>query len=914
MAEETINGNSKPLKDVIISWHAVSSDEILQKLDTQLEKGLTNQEAEKRLQEYGPNQLEEGKRTTFLQMVLRQLNNFVVILLIVASIISAFLGEWVDASAIIAIVILNTIMGVVQENRAEQALATLKKLAAPDAQVLRDGRRVTIPSHQLVPGDIVFLEAGYFIPADVRLLEAINLRVEEAALTGESVPVTKKVYTLPEDTPVSDQVNMAFAGTTVVRGITYGHVTSTGVCTEVGKIAVAVADTGVTKPPLIIRMEKFSQHIAIAVLFVSLLLGCIAIMQGMGIFDVFFFVVALAVSAIPEGLPVALTVVLSIATYRMSLRNVIIRKMTAVESLGSCTLIASDKTGTLTVNEQTAHALQLPGGEFLSISGTGYNGEGDITYNDGVPLPSEILNQVQRLCFIATLCSEARLDPEEEGWSHSGDPVDVAFFALARKAGLDTTELTRTIERPLFIPFEAERRYSAAGFIDGDNYRFGVKGAAEAVIPWCVSIRTEEGDIPVDRNALLASAEHLAEEGYRVLALAEAVKPGIPEEPVISDLPSLVLLGLIGFIDPVRPDARASVTACQKAGVTVVMVTGDHPATALAISKTLGIADNPSMVLTGNEIEEIGSFEVPEFFDKVEAARVFARVTPIQKLAIVDTFIRMGHFVAVTGDGVNDAPALRRAHIGVAMGSGTDIAKDNAAMIVTDDRFGSIVAGIEEGRFAYDNIRKVTYLLISTGAAEVILFTGSLVAALPLPLIAVQLLWLNLVTNGIQHVGLAFEPGEAGAMTRPPRPPGEGIFNRLMIGEVLVSSLVMGMIGFGVWYFLISSGYEENAARNLALLLFVFLENVHVFNCRSEYTSVFKMPLKRNLFLILAVIGAQAVHQISMHVPVLQEILGLQPVGMNESVILLVIAFVVVLVMELFKLIWPRIERRQHKF
>jgi len=400
-------------------------------------------------------------------------------------------------------------------------------------------------------------------------------------------------------------------------------------------------------------------------------------------------------------------------------------------------------------------------------------------------------------------------------------------------------------------------------------------------------------------------------DGYRVLAVAEAVSPGIPEDPIKSGLPPLVLLGYIGFIDPVRPDARESVESCQKAGVTVVMVTGDHPATALAIAKTLGIADTQDQILTGMEIDALGSVDIPEFFDLVQKARVFARVTPVQKLSIVDALIRMGHFVAVTGDGVNDAPALRRAHIGVAMGSGTDIAKDNAAMIITDDRFSSIVAGIEEGRFAYDNIRKVTYLLVSTGAAEVILFTCSLIAHLPLPLLAVQLLWLNLVTNGIQHVGLAFEPGEKGAMNRPPRPPSQGIFNRLMIGQILVSSVVMGLIGFIAWYSMISIGVEENTARNLAVLLFVLLENVHVFNCRSEYVSAFQMPLSRNLFLVGSVIAAQVIHQVAMHIPILQDVLGLQPVSLSQWGVLFAAACLIIVIMELFKVIWPRVNKTE---
>jgi len=893
-----------------IAWQSLPESVVREKLATG-EHGLSSQEAASRILEFGKNELPEAKKVSVFSIFFSQFRSPLIYVLIAAALLSWFLDHLTDTAFIAVVILVNAIIGTIQEWKAELSAQALQVLFRISAVVTRYGQEIRIPAEDLVPGDLVYLEAGTRVPADLRIIQAADCSIDESVLTGESVPVTKKVTVLPEKTPVSDQENMAFAGTTVVRGICRGYIVNTGICTEVGRIAAAVADTTLSKPPLIIRMERFSQHIAIAVLIATAILGLIAVYQGMGIIDVFFFAVALAVSAIPEGLPVALTVVLSIAAHRMAGRNVIVRKMTAVESLGSCTLIASDKTGTLTLNEQTAHIVRLPGEEPFLVTGTGYTGEGAIqTKNGGHPAERD-LHQIQRLCQIATLCSEARLEQTADGWQHAGDPIDVAFLALTHKSGLNPTLIQKSTERPLFIPFEADRRFSAAGFIDSAGPGFGIKGAAEALLPHCVRMRTPSGDVDVEteKEVLLAQAEELAADGYRVLAVAEAVSPGIPEDPIRTGLPPLVLLGYIGFIDPVRPDARESVQSCQTAGVTVVMVTGDHPATALAIAKTLNIASDQSEVLTGMEIDALGSVEIPEFFDRVQKARVFARVTPVQKLAIVDALIRMGHFVAVTGDGVNDAPALRRAHIGVAMGSGTDIAKDNSSMIITDDRFSSIVAGIEEGRYAYDNIRKVTYLLVSTGAAEVILFTCSLIAHLPLPLLAVQLLWLNLVTNGIQHVGLAFEPGEKGAMTRPPRPPSQGIFNRLMISQILVSSLIMGMIGFVAWHFMITSGIEEHTARNLAVLLFVLLENVHVFNCRSEYVSAFRMPLSRNVFLVSSVIAAQIVHQVAMHIPVLQEVLGLQPVTLTEWGILLAAACIIVVVMEVFKIIWPKVEK-----
>ncbi|PWR75960.1 cation-translocating P-type ATPase [Methanospirillum stamsii] len=887
-----------------IRWHSLPEPAILERLVTE-KNGLTSSEAKTRLLEFGKNELPEGKKASVVTIFINQFKSPLIYVLIAAALLSRFLDHLTDTAFITIVILINAIIGTIQEWKAEQSAKALQQLFKITAVVSRDGKEIRIPAEELVPGDLVFLESGTRVPADIRLIQVADCSIDESVLTGESVPVTKQLTSLPDDIPLGDQVNMAFAGTTVVRGISRGYVVNTGICTEVGKIASAVADTIGSKPPLIIRMEKFSQHIAIAVLIATSVLGLIAVYQGMGIIDVFFFAVALAVSAIPEGLPVALTVVLSIAAHRMAKRNVIVRKMTAVESLGSCTLIASDKTGTLTMNEQTARLILLPGREEFSVTGTGYSGEGEIISSSGTPISDQESLDLQRLTRIATLCSEAQLKLVEEKWHYSGDPVDVAFLALARKSGLDTTHIQETIDRHLFIPFEADRRYSAAAFSSSEGEIFGIKGAAEAVVPNCTRMRTKEGDIPADNSMLLATAEELAKNGYRVLAVAQAISPGIPDDPIINGLPPLVLLGYVGFIDPIRPDAQNSVRQCQIAGVKVVMVTGDHPATALAIARDLGIADSQDEVLTGMEIDVLGSVDIPEFFDLVQKARVFARVTPVQKLAIVDALIRMGHFVAVTGDGVNDAPALRRAHIGVAMGSGTDIAKDNSSMIITDDTFSSIVAGIEEGRFAYDNIRKVTYLLVSTGAAEVILFTCSLIAHLPLPLLAVQLLWLNLVTNGIQHIGLAFEPGEKGAMERPPRPPSQGIFNNQMISQILISSVVMGLVGFIAWYYMIHTGVEENTARNLAVLLFVLLENVHVFNCRSEYVSAFKTPLKRNLFLVGSVLAAQTFHQIAMHVPILQEVLGLQPVTLSQWVVLFTLACTTVLAMEIFKLIGP---------
>jgi magnesium-transporting ATPase (P-type) len=619
--------------------------------------------------------------------------------------------------------------------------------------------------------------------------------------------------------------------------------------------------------------------------------------------DVFFIAVALAVSAIPEGLPVAITVALSIGVSRMAARNVIVRKLTAVEALGSCTCIASDKTGTLTVNAQTLQRIELPDGHSYSLTGEGYRGEGEVVRIDDMPLPDTDRKRLLEIARLGIICNGAELFRSGEGWTHLGDPIDIAFLAYGYKLGLNPDVVRSGTTITGEIPFEAERRYAAMFFNDGTRSCVAVKGAVEVILPMCQNMVNGDGILPLDRSLLMERTLDLSAQGFRVIAIARGVLLQNSEniEPDIKDIPPLTFMGFACFIDPVRPDAKESIRACRKSGIRVVMVTGDHPATALAIARDLGIATSSDQVITGTELEALGNYEDPDSLKKLADISVFARVVPLQKLAIVKNLQTLGHYVAVTGDGVNDTPALKQANIGIAMGSGTDLAKDTASIIVTDDAFSSIVAGVHEGRIIYDNIRKVTYLLISTGFAEVVLFTLSLLAGLPLPLLAVQLLWLNLVTNGIQDVALAFEGGEPGVMKKKPRPPSETIINRLMAEETIVSGLYMGMSAFVVWYFLLGAGVEESAARNLVLLLMVLLENAHVFNCRSENMSAFRVPISRNYFLIIAVIAAQGIHILSMYVPFMQDVLGISPVTFQEWLFFLGIALTLIAVMEAFK-------------
>jgi potassium/sodium efflux P-type ATPase len=619
---------------------------------------------------------------------------------------------------------------------------------------------------------------------------------------------------------------------------------------------------------------------------------------------IFFFVVALAVSAIPEGLPVALTVALSIATKRMAKRNVIVRKLTSVESLGSCTVIASDKTGTLTVNEQTAKIIMLPNNSRYAIEGQGYNGEGKVVDSQGKSIEISENDDIAKIARIAVFANEGSLTKENEKWAYHGDAMDVALLGMSYKLGVNPAKWL-TEDKPIGkIPYESERKFSASFYNLNDAVFIGAKGAAETILEFCTTMSVNSVNKDIDKDKILADAEALAKNGYRVLAFASGEYKEYQKKEIYEneDIPALTFYGLVGFIDPLRPEAKSSVEQCKSAGIKVIMITGDHPETAGAIARELGIADESTIVATGQMLVETGTYDSPAYQQLVASTSVFARVSPTQKLEIVDVLIRGGEFVAVTGDGVNDAPALKRANIGVAMGSGTDVAKEVGSMIVVDDNFSSIVAGVEEGRFAYDNVRKVIYLLISTGAAEIILFLASIIAGLPLPLLAVQLLWLNLVTNGIQDVALAFEGGEPGAMRRPPRKPTEKIFNPLMINQTIVSGATMGLIVFGLWYYLNTfTQMGERHARDLILLLMVFMQNFHAFNCRSERVSAFKIPLKRNIVLVFGIMAAQGIHILSMQIPFMQNILRIEPITFNQWAYILVLAIPIILVMEMFK-------------
>jgi magnesium-transporting ATPase (P-type) len=884
-------------------WHSLEAEEVYKELQSQPE-GLDDEEAADRLRFYGPNTLPLKEPPGIWTILLHQVLNPLIFILLAAAVASVAIGEVTDAIFILVVIVLNSGLGAYQEFQAERSAASLQRLLKIKARVRRGGKEEEIPSEEVVPGDIVLLESGNKAPADLRLFHAQGLAADESFLTGESMAAEKQTGRLPEDTGVSDRKNMVFAGSTITSGRGTGIVVGTGLETQVGIIAETVTQSESGKPPLVLRMERFVKHVSILVLVISAGLAILLRFQGYDAAAIFFFVVALAVSAIPEGLPVALTVALSIATKRMSGRNVIVRKLTAVESLGSCTMIASDKTGTLTVNQQTARRIVLPDGEAFSLSGEGYNGEGEVTDRDGAEVSGNARDRLERLARLAILANEASLVKEDGDWKHYGDAMDVAFLAMGYKLEMDPADVKQAFSLTGEIPYESERKFSAAFYEKEGAGHAAAKGAVETILDFCTLMYQDGDPIALDREVVEREAEAMAEEGLRVLAVAGGEIPSAAAEEGddVAALSGLVFHGLVGFIDPLRPEAAESVKKCRDAGIQVIMITGDHPSTAGAIAKELGLSHADEAAVTGRDLIEAGTPDSPAFRNLVSSSHVFARVSPAQKLEIVDVLIRRGEFVAVTGDGVNDAPALRRANIGVAMGSGTDVAKEVGSMIVTDDNFASIVAGVEEGRFAYDNVRKVIYLLISTGAAEVLMFVGAILAGLPIPLLAVQLLWLNLVTNGIQDVALAFEGGEPGAMKRSPRRPDEKIFDSQMIWQTLVSGVTIGILAFGFWVWLIDvSEIDESSARNSVLLLMVLLQNVHVFNCRSESTSAFKVPINRNVILIFGVAAAQGIHILSMHVPFMQTILGAEPIVFTQWFMTLSLALIVLAVMEGFK-------------
>lgn len=866
-------------------WHNMVVDEIMKIYDTSM-NGLSAPMIIKRIEQYGKNILPKKKRDSLFKIFIRQMMDPIVLLLFITVIFSLLIHEVVDAIAILFIIVVDLIMGTFQEWKAEKNAEGLSCLIHNRVLVIRSGKEQVMDSSELVPGDIVLLESGNRVSADLRIIESSNLQIDESVLTGESVAVVKEACIVMESTPLAERRNMVYAGTSVSSGRAKCIVVETASNTEIGKIAFSVIQTKEEKSPLTIRMEKFSKQISLLVVIIAILIAFLLFYKNVPGSQIFLSVIALSVSAMPEGLPLALTMALTIASNRMAKKNVIVKKLNAVESLGSCTVIASDKTGTLTINEQTAKNIVLPSDHVFAVEGIGYNDRGEI-----IPTSPEYEN----LCLLGVLNNEATLDMEDGDWKYLGDSIDVAFLSLGRKAHVSSDEIS-IIKR---IPYESENKYSAVFYQKKDRLHFTVKGSIEKVLEFCSYMRQGEQIVPIDTVHLLRQNEDYASRGYRMIALADGVVESIND---ISPS-SLVFEGMVAFMDPVREEVKNSILECKRAGIRVVMITGDHPLTAYSIALELNLAREYNEVTTGIEVEEYFAKGEQQFLQFVSSKSVFTRVTPMQKLQIVDAYKRMGEFVAVTGDGVNDSPALKTANIGIAMGSGTDVAKDTASMIVVDDNFTSIVAGVKEGRNAYSNIRKVSYMLLSCGLAEVLFFLLSIFFDLDMPLVAIQLLWLNIVTDGLQDFALSFERAEMDIMDIPPRSTKESIFNKELFIEVLLSGVGIGLLVFAVWAYLLHSGMEVSQARGYVMVLMVFIQNIHVFNCRSERHSTFSISIFSNPLILFSIVSSIVLQIIVMEVPILSTFLQTTVVPWMDMLILLCISFSILFVMEIYKIL-----------
>jgi len=875
-------------------WYDLKISDIFEKTKSS-ESGLSKKDASARLELYGKNQLPKKKRDSVFKIFFRQMLDPIVLLLIVTIIFSFVINEVIDAIAILFIVLVDLIIGTYQEWNAERTAESLSNMIKVKCKVLRDGVEIEIDSSELVIGDVVLLESGNKISADLRIIECHNLQIDESILTGESVNVIKSNKIIRDNSPLGDRKNMLYAGTSVVTGRAKAIVVATAINTEIGKIANKVSNTKEAKSPLTIRMEKFSKQISILVIIVALIITAVLIYKDTPGSEIFLSVIALSVSAMPEGLPLALTMALTIASNRMSKKNVVVKKLNSVESLGSCTVIASDKTGTLTVNEQTAKKILLPDNSEFDIEGTGYNDQGKI-----IPINNANIIFAKEISLLGAINNEAFFEKKGKIYNMYGDSIDIAFLALGKKAKIDKN----AIEVVGKIPYESENKYSSVFYKEGDKYYCTVKGSLEKVMSFCKYMKVNGSNKKIDVDLLKRQNELLAKEGYRVIALASGKINKFEEKDYYEekDISNLSFDGMVAFIDPIREEVKESINECRTAGIKVVMITGDHPLTAFKIAKDLDLASSFDEVTTGIEVEEYLKKGPVEFDKFVANKRVFTRVSPMDKLEIVESYKRMGEFVAVTGDGVNDAPAIRSANIGIAMGSGTDTAKETASMIIIDDNFKSIVAGIKEGRGAYSNIRKVSYLLLSCGLAEVLFFLLSIMLDLPMPLVAIQLLWLNIVTDGLQDLALSFEKVDPDIMNEPPRDTKESIFNKKLLQEVLLSGITMGFVVFVVWSYLLKVlQMDVSIARGYIVMLMVFMQNMHVLNCRSEDKPFYKVSLKTNPFIIFSIVGAVVLQLIFAEVDGLSRFLQTSPIPVMHLLWLFLISTSVVIVSEIYK-------------
>lgn len=930
MSEDHTTPSSGNVIENSVKWFAISLEEVLEKLDVNPDLGLTTDQANQRSALYGPNKLDEAPPTTIWEMLWEQFSDFVVMLLIVAAVISALLGDWVEAAAIMAIVLLNAALGVIQNRRAEEELAALKQLAAPEASVLREGSRVNIPGRDLVPGDIVFLESGNYIPADVRLLETVNLRVDEAPLTGESVPVKKDARALlSPDTPTADQENTAFMGTVVTYGRGKGVVAATGMRTQIGQIAELLQSVEQEQTPLQKRLDQLGRTLGWAALAVCGLVFLFGWLRGTPPLEMFIIAVSLAIAAVPEGLPAVVTISLALGMREMIKRNALIRRLSSVETLGSATVICSDKTGTLTQNEMTVTRVAADG-EFINVTGSGYNLQGEFLKDDK-PVQLTDYPAILTTLWIGALNNDAVLETQRLGSDDAtyrvvGDPTEGALLVAAAKAGAMPSPLNRAYPRIQEVPFDSERKRMVtvhtvsdpdpddiSPFYDQNHRQWFVvaeKGAPDVVLQQCTHYQDRNDKaVPLDdeqRRRIMLANDSMTQDALRVLGVAYRVARELDNDhdgEFMDDglEENLIFVGLIGMIDPARPEVPPALEVASHAGIRTVMITGDYPNTARAIADDIGLLQEGHNVLTGVELDELDDHALQE---KVSHTDVFARVSPQHKMRVVQALRTNGEVVAMTGDGVNDAPSIKQADIGVAMGiTGTDVTKETADMVLTDDNYASIVSAVEQGRVIYSNIRKFVYYLLSCNLAEIAIIFLATVMGLPSPLTAIQLLWLNLITDGAPALALGVEKGDPDIMDRPPRPPSEPIINRRMQIGIVVQTIAITAITL-IAYRLGLSRYpgQPEVAESMAFVALSFSELLRAFTARSEIYPILKLGLFSNRSMNWAVISSIVLLLAVLYVPFLQPIFDTAPLGWEQWKYLLPLLFIPAFAAELTKM------------
>lgn len=869
--------------------------------------GLSDEEAVRRLEVSGPNHLPRaGQRSAWFRLLL-QFHNLLIYVLMAAGVLAAAIGHFVDAMVVFAVVALNAIIGFVQEGRAERALEAIRSMIDPRASVIRNGRRITVASDDVVPGDLVMLEAGDRVPADVRLIKARSLRIDEAILTGESVAVDKTVTPVAPDAALGDRHCSAFSGTFVAAGLGSGVVTATGASTELGRISALLDRVDRMATPLLRQMDRFARQVTFVVLAVSLLVFAYAVWaQSYPLTEAFMVVVGLVVAAIPEGLPAVMTITLAVGVRRMARRNAIIRRLPAVETLGAVSVICSDKTGTLTRNEMTVRSIATAGG-VIEVEGAGYRPEGGFRVA-GEPLEARADPVLQELSLAAMLCNDAAVRQTADNWIVDGDPMEGALLSMAFKAGHDENA-RRRLPRLDEIPFDSRHRYMATLHVAEDQLPVVyVKGAPERILEMCDTLVSVDGPTVLDASRWRQQTEALAAQGQRVLGLARlGLGAGCHKISPAGIERGLSLLGLVGLIDPPRPEAIAAVSDCRAAGIRVKMITGDHAATARAIAVQLKLDEDPK-VLTGQQLDGLDSDALRA---QAQEAAVFARTSPEHKLRLVEALQADGSIIAMTGDGVNDAPALKRADVGVAMGGkGTEAAKEAADVVLADDNFASIVAAVREGRTVYDNLVKVIAWTLPTNGGETLAVIAAIFLGITMPMSAVQILWVNLVTEVTLGLVLAFEPAEPGVMGRKPRPPNAPLLSPFLVWRVVSVSVLFAIGAFGIFYYASWRGHDLETARTMVVNLIVVFEVFYLFAVRYLHVTSFTLRGALGTRPVLVALGAIVVAQFAFtYVPAFQAVFGTRPIGLVDGMVIVGTGVVLMLVLEAEKAVLRRTKR-----